>query len=358
MTTTTDHRQLTTTPAVLTVDPRHDSDWHALASGPYGSLFTSPPWLSAVCATYGFTPSAKIAFDDAGEPVGGFAWVPVADLRGDRLCSIPFSDWADPIVPDDATWHILVDGLFNPDTRLTVRCLHSDVPQRDPRLRVVGELAHHSTRLDVPIAELHRQVSAEARRNISKAEQSGVRIQASTDIDALRSFHRIHVRLRKHKYRLLAQPMELFEHIWEQFSQADAIVTMLAQVEDEPVAGGIYLAWNNVLYFKFAASLPEQLCRRPNDAIYWAGVRYAAERGMRMVDWGVSDLDQPGLLQFKRKYANDERRIVALRSTGQPSPAQVDGGRVLGEITQLLTDEAVPDDITKKAGRLLYRYFC
>lgn len=358
MTTTTIHNQHATTPAVHTVDPRHDPRWHALAGGPHGSLFTSPPWISALCDTYGFTPNARIALDDTGEAVGGFTWVPVADLRGDRLCSVPFSDWADPIAPDEATWYALVDGLLNPDAPLTVRCLHADAPKRDTRLRVVGELAHHSIRLDVPIAELHRQISREARRNIAKAQQSCLRIQACADIGALRSFHRIHVRLRKHKYRMLAQPVELFEHIWEQFSQADAIVTILAQIEDEPVAGGVYLAWNNVLYFKFAASLPEHLYLRPNDAIYWAGIRYAAEHGMRMVDWGVSDLDQPGLLQFKGKYANDERRIVSLRSTGQPSPAQAEGDRVLKEITRLLTDEAVPEDIAKKAGSLLYRYFC
>lgn len=358
MTTTTIHSPHTTTPTVLTVDPRHDQRWYALASGPYGSLFTSPPWISALCATYGFTPNARIAFDDTGEPVGGFAWVPVTDLRGDRLCSVPFSDWADPIARDDTTWYALVNGLLNPDVRLTVRCLHANAPKRDPRLRVVGELAHHSTRLDVPVAELHRQLSSEARRNVAKAQQYGVQIRASTDMDAVRKFHQIHVRLRKHKYRLFAQPVELFERIWEQFSHADAIVTMLAHVEDTPVAGAIFLAWNNVLYFKFAASLPEHLRLRPNDAIYWAGIRYAAERGMRMVDWGVSDLDQPGLLQFKGKYANDERRIVSLRSSGQPSPAQADGDRVLGEITRLLTEESVPDDITKKVGSLLYRYFC
>jgi hypothetical protein len=30
---------------------------------------------------------------------------------------------------------------------------------------------------------------------------------------------------------------------------------------------------------------------------------------------------------------------------------------VLGELTQLLTREDVPDEVTKRAGEILYRYF-
>jgi len=33
-------------------------------------------------------------------------------------------------------------------------------------------------------------------------------------------------------------------------------------------------------------------------------------------------------------------------------------GDTLGGLTRLLTDEAVPDDVTARAGALLYRYFC
>ena len=31
---------------------------------------------------------------------------------------------------------------------------------------------------------------------------------------------------------------------------------------------------------------------------------------------------------------------------------------MLGGLTELLTGESVPDDVTKQAGALLYRYFC
>ncbi|MGW1680631.1 GNAT family N-acetyltransferase [Saccharopolyspora sp. NPDC002376] len=347
-----------TTPEIVTVDPRKDPRWAELAAGPQGSLFTSQPWLEALCRTYGFTPEARIAVDASGAVVGGFAWVRIHDIRGERLCSLPFSDWADPFAPDEAVWRQLTDGIVDEEVPFALRCLHSEAPVRDPRLREAGRLAWHATRLDAPLPELHRRISANARRNIAVAERNGVRITADTGVEALRNFHRMQVRLRKHKYRMLAQPMEFFENIWEQFHSDDSVVTMTAHVGDESVAAAVFLQRNGSLHFKFGSSLQDRLQLRPNDAIYWAAIRWAADRGLRLVDWGVSDLDQPGLLRFKRKYADDEKQVVILRSQRGASTERSEVDDLLGEITGLLTDESVSDDITGKAGSLLYRYFC
>ncbi|GDY32045.1 GNAT family N-acetyltransferase [Gandjariella thermophila] len=342
---------------IVTADPRSDARWAALARTTHGSLFTSPPWLDAVCATYGFTPQARIA-TSGGTPTAGFAWVAVDDLRGERLCSLPFSDRAEPLGTDGPTWCSLVDGLLTDDTRFTLRCLDSAAPTWDTRLRCGDDAAWHATRLDAPVDELRRRISGTARRNIAAADRNGIRVEVSSEIDAVRHFHRLHVRLRKCKYRLLAQPLSFFENLWHRFAPNDAVVTMLAFSGDDLAAGAIFLVWNDVLYYKFGASLAEYLVLRPNDAIYWAGIRWGVDRGLRLLDWGLSDLDQPGLVRYKRKWASEERRILTLRSAGRPSPLQDEAGRLLGELTGLLTEGAVPDEITARAGALLYRYFC
>jgi Acetyltransferase (GNAT) domain len=108
----------------------------------------------------------------------------------------------------------------------------------------VGEAAWHATPLDIPVDELYRCDSA--RRNIATSERKGVHVDAITGFDAVRTYHRLHVSLRKRKYRLLAQPFALFERIWDEFSVSDGIVTFLAHVNGDPIAGGIYLVWNDV----------------------------------------------------------------------------------------------------------------
>jgi CelD/BcsL family acetyltransferase involved in cellulose biosynthesis len=349
---------------VVAADPVTDPRWRRLAAGPGASLFTSPPWIDAVCRSYGFTPEARIALDAAGEPVGGFAWVAVQDVRGRRLSSLPFSDRADPLVADPPAWTALLDAAKTGDDQLTLRCLDDSAALADPRLRAIGAAAWHGTPLDAGTDELHRRISGTSRRNIAAAERAGVRVEVRDDLDAVRTFHGLHVGLRKHKYRLLAQPREFFENIWHGFhhdgpDDAGRCVTLLASLDGEVIAGAMFIEWNDVLYYKFGASVPEHLRARPNDAVYWTGIQRGVERGMRLVDWGLSDLDQPGLVGFKRKWASDERRIVTLRSgTWLQAPEQEEFGRELGELTRLLTDASVPDEITARAGALLYRYFC
>ena len=40
--------------------------------------------------------------------------VPISDLRGDRLSSLPFSDRAEPLTDDQGDLKALVDGIITP----------------------------------------------------------------------------------------------------------------------------------------------------------------------------------------------------------------------------------------------------
>lgn len=341
---------------IVVTDPRTDPRWRHLVRGPRGSLFTSPPWIDAICGTYGFHPVCRIAMSAQG-PRAGLAWVPISDIRGDRHSSLPFSDRADPPVDDPVCWAALRASVISPHAPFTLRCFDTAVPATDPRLRRIGSAAWHATGLDADLDELHRRLSKHARRNIAVAERNGVRIEASTDLAAVHRFHRLHVQLRKRKYRLLAQPVELFERIWQAFTDDGAVVTLLAHADDELIAGALFLVWGDTLYYKFGASRPEQLRLRPNDAIFWAGIRWGVQHRLRSLDWGCSDLDQPGLVAYKRKWASEERTIVTLGAGGEQVRDSGEAGAVLSGLTQLLTDDSVPDEITARGGALLYRYF-
>lgn len=284
--------------------------------------------------------------------------MPLQDIRGNRLSSLPFCDRADPLLSDVKIWREVTRDAVDSGQPLTIRCLENSVPTADPRLRIVNEAAWHATPLGAPGEELWRRLSPSARRNITSAERNGVRVDACLGLEAVRRYHRMHVLLRKYKYRLLAQPVGFFERIWHEFSSDDSIVTLLASIDENVIAGAIYLVWKDTLYYKFGASLAEHRHRRPNDAIHWTAVKWGTERGLRTLDWGLSDLDQPGLVAYKRKWASTEGRIIMLRS-GEPVIGRTTGAdSMLKDLTGLLTEDIVPDEVTERAGALLYRYFC
>ena len=169
----------------------------------------------------------------------------------------------------------------------------------------------------------------------------------------------MHLKVRKYKYGLLAQPYSFFQNIWRHFVEAEHGFLLLAMNGDRIVAGDFFVEWKDTLYYKFNASLPGDLSHRPNDLLIWKGIQLAKNKGLTYLDFGLSDLDQEGLVRYKRKFGTEERNISFLRheSNGGPSLAAREMRGLLGRLTMRFTDQLVPDPVTERAGEDLYRFF-
>jgi CelD/BcsL family acetyltransferase involved in cellulose biosynthesis len=344
---------------IRTVDPRNDAAWREFMLSPRGSLFGSPPWLTAVADTYGFEMEANVTLDAAGQTTGALAFAQIDDFLGSRMLSLPFCDYLDPIVDSDEQWHELVDPLVARGLRFQIRVIDAEPPRNDPRFVEVDEMAWHVTNLEKSEDELFASWSQRARQNVRSARKREVTTRFGSDLEDVRLFHDLHRSTRKNKHRLLAQPFSFFENIWKQFSPDDGIVVGLAEHEGDVIAGSFYLLWGGVWYYKFSASIFERSTVRPNELLAWDSMCLANARGCRRYDWGVSDVDPPGLVEYKRKLGTVERPVFVLRHTpdGYANPAAAEAMPVLGELTSLLTRDDVPDDVTQRAGEILYRYF-
>jgi CelD/BcsL family acetyltransferase involved in cellulose biosynthesis len=342
-----------------TVDPTRDPEWERLVTTRPSGVFSSPPWLRVLSATYAFPLRGRILGDEAGAPRAGLLHAEVDDVRGERLVTLPFSDFCDPIAPDREGWLALTAGLFEGARHHVVRCLHATHPGEDPRLTAVGRARWHAIDVQRDEEEIWASLHPSARRAIRKADSAGVSVEHVDDESGLRAFFELHLRVRKYKYGLLAQPYAFFVNIWEQFLSQDRGTLVLAKVDGEPVAGCLFLEWQDTLYYKFNASDADRLGVRPNDRVLWEGVRHARERGLARLDFGLTDWDQDGLIQYKRKYATEEGVITTYRN----APAGADGragpavGELLAEMTDLLVGDDVPDAVTERAGEIVYRYF-
>jgi CelD/BcsL family acetyltransferase involved in cellulose biosynthesis len=341
-----------------TVDALDDPAWRDLATTSRGSLFASPPWLAAISDTYGFDIAARVLFD-RDRARAGLAFARIDDFLGARQLSVPFCDYVDPIVDTDDDWHELVDPLVTSGLPLQLRVLDAEAPRRDQRFVTADELAWHCTTLERDEDQLFAALSSQARQNVRAATRHGVTVRFGADLEDVRAFHDLHRRTRKLKYHLLAQPFSFFENIWKHFGPDDGIAIGLAEHDGDVIAGAFYLVWNGVWYYKFGASILERSGVRPNEVLGWESLRRAHGRGCTRYDWGVSDLDQPGLVAYKRKFASEERRVSVLRYTppGYTNPIAAEALPIFGELTKLLTRDDVPDDVTQRAGEILYRYF-
>jgi CelD/BcsL family acetyltransferase involved in cellulose biosynthesis len=339
------------------IDLRQDGLWAATARHPFSSLFSSPPWIDALARTYELQFSASARIED-GEVVAAIPFCHVQDVRGERVVCLPFSDYCDPLVEELADWEDLVEPILALRRPVSLRCLSSSIPARDDRFQRVGRAMWHGVDLTRSENELWTGLSASARQNVRKAERSGVLVRRGKTIEDVRLFHQMHCQVRKSKYRLLAQPLAFFENLHQAFAAGDGIIVLLAEFGGRPIAGIFLLAWSGTLYYKFNASV--DLWCRPNDLLIWHSILIGLSLGMKRLDFGISAIDQPGLVSYKRKFATEEGEVQMLR--WQPPQYSDQQGeqvtRVLNHVTQLLTDPSVPDEITRAAGEDLYRFFC
>ncbi len=345
---------------ITCVDPRVDPLWKRLVEQQRSDLFHSPAWSSVLADTYGFEPLAYVLTDDANAPLAGVPFVPIADIRGQRKVTLPFSDYCDPLAADAAAWNALLEQFVDPVTTYKIRCVHNDIPLDDARLSLVNRAKWHGLSLEADLDELWMGLEGSARRAVRKAEQQDVVVRPAANLEDLRVFYELHVQIRKQKYRMVAQPGRFFEYIWRHFVEQQRGTLLMAEHNGTIVGTTMLLIWKDRLYYKFNASTLTDLAIRPNDLMIWRGIQYGKEQGLTYLDLGLSDWDQDGLIRYKRKYAHDERTISFLQTNHEPaqqSAAADDFGALLSQLTDLMTDSSVPDHITASAGDLLYRYF-
>ncbi len=315
------------------------------------TLFHSQPWRRAVEEAFGVEIRR---FSPISEP-GGFAYFSVIDdLRGRRVISTPFSDFCDPCL-GPVGWREFAGHLRSFDAPVTVRPFRNLVAANDDSFERRDELLWHSIDLEPGFDHLWDGLKSKVRTAIRRAPKAGITFRVSSRLADLEAFHAMHVELRRSKYGLLAQPFSFFDALRDGFG--DDLAVILAEEDGEPVAAMVYLAWNGVWYYKFSASVARNY--RPNAALLIEACREGVERGLSLVDMGRSDIDQPGLLSFKRQFATEELPLTTLhwQPPGHANPSGAEATSALGQLTELLTRPDVPHDVTARGGDLLYRYF-
>jgi hypothetical protein len=331
-------------------------DWNGpLGNHRLSSLFSSPGWIEVISRTYGIDVLASIADTEAGQ--GAILFSHIRDIRGDRLVCLPFSDYCDPLVGDAGCWREWISPLLLLEAPIRLRCLRNPLPAQDARFSLCRRAKWHAVDLTRPEEELWSGLSGQARQNIRRARQSGVVIREGISLQDTKIFHRMHSHVRKTKYRLLAQPFAFFENLHEVFSRGNQLTVLIAEHDGVPIAGIFLLQWHNVLYYKFNASIDQRF--RPNDLLAWHAMLLGHRRKLAMLDFGLSEVEQEGLVRYKRKFATEERDICFFEwlPEGRRDNRGEEVSEILGRMTELFTDPTVPDPVTQAAGDEFYHLF-
>lgn len=162
----------------------------------------------------------------------------------------------------------------------------------------------------VPLAgrtldELMAGFSQEWRRNIRKAQKSGVEVREGTYED-LADFHTAYVETAQ-RDKFTPRPLAYFQRMWNAMQAEDPnrIRLFLATRESEVLASTTMVTVGDHAWYSYGASTTKSREYRPSNAIQWAMIQAAHADGASVYDLrGISDTLDPadplfGLIRFK-----------------------------------------------------------
>jgi hypothetical protein len=355
------------------IDPLQDARWvRLLARHPQASVFHTPGWLEALKRTYDYEPFAVTTSPPGEELKNGIAFCRVKSwLTGERIVSVPFADHCQPLVDSVESLQVLLDALREEQRRtkwkyIELRPLRelpgvgkgeSGVGTDTVRGSVVksfgknAEFYFHSLDLRPDLALLFRNFHKSCvQRKIQRAEREQLVYEVGRSERLLAQFYHL-LLLTRRRHQLPPQPLAWFRNLLE--CLGDRARIHVASKDGQPIASILTLFFKNTLVYKYGCSDGRFHNLGGMSLLFWKAIQEGKQLGAEEFDLGRSDLDNPGLAEFKGHLGAACSNLTYY--SYPPSPA-ANGNLGWKMRVARKAFEWLPDSLLTTAGRLLYKH--
>ncbi len=346
---------------VKIIDPSKDRRWDEFVrSHPQGTVFHLSNWARVLQKTYEYIPCYFILEDSDKKIKAGCPFFLVKSwMTGDRLVCLPFTDVCFPLAISDEDIRSLFSTAIEKAKKekadyIEVRGRHPDVFLRD--LHFENHSYYKLFRLDLSQGtdSLWKGFQKSIRRRIRGAERADLKIEKSKTEKDMKSFYLLNLATRK-KRGIPPQPYDFFENIWRELILTRLAFVLLVKHKSTSIAGGVFFAHGDTIYYKFNASDRNYLQYRPNHFLMWHVIQYGCEKGYKFFDGGRTSPDNLGLVSFKRSFGMQETdlpyyywpTVGGVTSTKQKSLKY----RMITSVMR-----RTPTTISRVAGKFFYKH--
>ena len=152
--------------------------------------------------------------------------------------------------------------------------------------------------------EILNAMKQKTRYNIRLADRKGVAIRrgAETDIDLLYHMY-LETSLRD---GFIIRPRAYYHDVWSAFMQADTLIPLIAEVEQQAVAGLMLFHFGGRSWYLYGMSTSNHREKMPNYLLQWEAIKISKQLGCEIYDlWGAPDVfderdDMWGVYRFKQ----------------------------------------------------------
>lgn len=338
------------------IDPIKFRGWDPLLSSSGISLpFVSSSWARVFYETYDYRPYYFCIIRNG--LIEGL--VPLIEVRsnftGTRAVSLPFTDYCKPWIKDGDVFKELFSQIISFGRTRGWKYIEL----RGGEEWLMGEEASssyylHEIEISKDVKINQKLLRDSTRRNINKAKKAGVVVRKSEDLRDLKDFYCMHKNTRK-SHGVPPQPFVFFENIYKHIISKGKGIVILAEHQNEIVAGALFLSFGDTAIYKYGASCRDTNKIRPNNLIMWEAIRWCSEHGLRSLNLGRTDLNSEGLLQYKRGWGCKESLLNYYRFDMKSGNFVVDHSGLNSRMERLF--QLTPTPILTKFGEITYRHF-
>jgi lipid II:glycine glycyltransferase (peptidoglycan interpeptide bridge formation enzyme) len=200
---------------------------------------------------------------------------------------------------------------------------------------------------------LFSRCEGSTRRAVRRAEQSGLTIEFSRDLEAVRAFHGLLCKTRR-RHGVPPQPFGFFAGIQSHVLAQKQGWVVLARSGQVPVAGAVYFSFGKTAIYKFGASDEKFQHLRANNLVMWEAIKHHAREGFEILEFGRTSLTNHGLQKFKLSWGTTEYRIDYVRHDLRTGGFAVVGDAASGLHTRVMG--LLPAPVFKLVGSALYKH--
>ena len=349
---------------VSILDPVIDDRWDRfVAQHPFGWICHTRAWKEILEISFKHIRANYLFIDD--EVTGEIkAALPLCYVKswiiGNRLVSLPFATFCDPLVSSDNEFKVLFDAAVELKKslncrKLEIRAFKTGAIIDSCRMSAQKNYKTHYLNLGKSPQKLLKEFHyTSVRQRIRQAEKSGLEVYKAVHERDLKAFYRLYIKTRK-RLLLPPQPYAFFRALWGKLYPQNYLSLLLVKKETRTIGGLLLLKFKDRVSAEFLAIDEDFIRSRPNHLLIWAAIQMANQEGYHVFDFGRTAAKHRGLMDFKGRWGTKTKDLIQIFSPASVTGLPTDHGRIERKIVSGLC-RIIPEPAFSGLGSFCYRH--
>ena len=187
-------------------------------------------------------------------------------------------------------------------------------------------------------------------RRIRRAEHEQLSYERGRSAELIDAFYKL-LMITRRRHQLLPQPRAWFQNLVA--CMRPNVEVRVARKDGRPIAAIFTLIHRKTVVYKYGCSDERFHHLGAMPFLFWKLIEESKAASFEQIDFGRTDLENKGLIEFKDRLGASHRQITYLR---YPQSSRQRGvvARYLPSMRHIFS--VLPDPLSSLAGRVLYRH--